>query len=72
MWIQVLPSKAKEENCTGGYSRGLRNQKGEHLFNPCESNILETQFIQLYDIELARTFESKHNIKIKITRQIRH
>ena len=32
-----------EENCTGRYSRGLRNKTGEHLVNVWESNILETQ-----------------------------
>ena len=32
-----------KENITGRYSRGLRNQNGEHLVNIYESNILETQ-----------------------------
>ena len=27
------------------YSRGLRNQNGEHHVNLCESNILETQVL---------------------------
>ena len=45
--MQVLPSKAKEEKkySTGSYSRGLRNQNGEHLVNLCKSNILEIQVI---------------------------
>ena len=29
--MQVLPAKRQEENCTGRYSKGLRNQTGEHL-----------------------------------------
>ena len=35
--MQVLPAKREEENCTGRYSKGLRNQNGEHV---CESNNL--------------------------------
>ena len=34
-----------EENCLGRYSRRLRNQNGEHLINPYESNMLESQVI---------------------------
>ena len=37
------PSKRREENYSGKYSRELSNQNGEHLLNLCESNILETQ-----------------------------
>ena len=35
-------SKRREENCTGRYLRGLRNQNGENFVNLCDSNILET------------------------------
>ena len=35
--------KRREENCTGRYSRGLRDLNEKHLVNLCESNILETQ-----------------------------
>ena len=40
-----MPAKAKDrkKNSTSRYSRGLRNQNGEHLVNLCESNILKTQ-----------------------------
>ena len=34
-------SKRREGNCAGRYSRGLRNQNGEHLV--CELNILKKQ-----------------------------
>ena len=34
-------TRTGEENCFGRYSRGLRNENGEHLTNPCESSILE-------------------------------
>ena len=54
--------KRLQENCTRRYSRGLRNQNGEHLVNLCESNIFETQ--------VTRTLfpgESTNDIKIKIT-----
>ena len=44
-WMQVLPAKRREENCTERYLRGLRNQRGEHLLTLCKSNILETQVI---------------------------
>ena len=40
------PKQRLEENCTGRYSRGLRNKTGEHLVNVWESNILETQVNQ--------------------------
>ena len=35
-------SKGKKRNCTGRYSRGLRNQNEEHPANVWESNILKT------------------------------
>ena len=38
-------SQRREENCTGRYSSGLRNQNREHLINLCESNILKAQVI---------------------------
>ena len=41
--VGVLPAKRREENCTGRYSRGLRNQNGEYFINLRESKILETQ-----------------------------
>ena len=41
----VSQTKRREENCTGSYSSGLKNQHEEHLANLCESNILETQVI---------------------------
>ena len=52
------------------YSRRLRNQNGEHLINPYESNILETSHIpyMITDSELATTSESKNHIKIKTNR----
>ena len=34
-------SKCDKKSCTGRYSRGLRNQNGEHAANLWESNILE-------------------------------
>ena len=34
-------SKCEKKSCTGSYSRGLRNQDGEHAENLWESNILE-------------------------------
>ena len=40
-------SKRREENRTGRYSRGLKNQNEERLVNLCESNILETQIVFL-------------------------
>ena len=33
--MQVLPTKSQEQNCTGMYSKGLRNQNLENL---CKSN----------------------------------
>ena len=61
------------KNWAGRYSKGLRNQNGEHLVNLCESSNFETQVLVLYIYsELARTlfpFKSKNNIKIKITCQ---
>ena len=52
MKIQINPiptsqSKRREENCTGRYSKGLRDQNEEQLVNICESNILETLVNQL-------------------------
>ena len=35
-------SKGEKRNCTGRYSRALRNQNEEHPANVWESNILET------------------------------
>ena len=32
--MQMLPAKRQEENCTRKYSKGLKNQHGEHI---CES-----------------------------------
>ena len=45
--MQVLPAKVKDKkkNCTGRYSRGLRNQNGEHVVSVFESNVLEIQVI---------------------------
>ena len=51
--MQVLTVKRQEENCTGRYSNGLRNQNGEHLY---ESNNFETQSLVFTAYsELART-----------------
>ena len=45
--MQVLPAKRQEENCTGRYSKGLRNQNREHL---CKSkNPDETSLVSSYD-----------------------
>ena len=30
--MQVLSDKIQEENCTGMYSKGLRDQNGEHRY----------------------------------------
>ena len=38
-------SKRQEENCTGKYLKGLRNQNRKHPENLRELNILETQVI---------------------------
>ena len=38
-------SKRRGENCTGKYSRGLRNQNGQHLVNLRKLNIFEKQVI---------------------------
>ena len=35
----------RQENWTGMYSKGLKNQIGQHLVNLCESNKLETQVV---------------------------
>ena len=40
----MLLSK-RQENCTGMYSKGLKNLNREHLENRCESNKLETQVV---------------------------
>ena len=70
--MQVLSAKKQEENCTGRYSKGLRNQNENDLVNLCESNNFETQVIGTpslnnYNGELARTLipaESTNNRKI--------
>ena len=36
--MQVLPAKRQEENYTGSYSKGLKNQNGNDLVNLYESN----------------------------------
>ena len=41
--LKANQTKRREENCTERYSRGLKDQNGEHLVSICESNILETQ-----------------------------
>ena len=51
--MEVLQAKRQDENCTGSYSEGVRDQNVEHLVNLCESNNLETQVIFSYS-ELAR------------------
>ena len=33
------------QNCSGKYSKGLKNEDGEHPVNLCEPNNLEMQFI---------------------------
>ena len=59
----------RKENSTGRYSRGLMNQKGEHIMNLCELNILEINtksysLCVLHTIVKARTFEStNHKVK---------
>ena len=58
----VGQNKRLDKNCTGKYSRWLRDQNGEHIINIWESNISETQ--------VTRTLfpgESTNDIKIKIT-----
>lgn len=58
--MQVLPAKRREENCTGKYSRGSRNQNREHLVNIRETNILE---IPYREVERTwRPIESTNNI----------
>ena len=37
----MLPAERKEESCRKEYSKGLRNQNGEHLVNLHELNNLE-------------------------------
>ena len=52
--MQVLTAKRQEENCTGRYSNGLRNQNGKHLY---ESNNFETlTLISTPYSELARLY----------------
>ena len=46
-------TRTGEENCLWRYSRGLRNQNGEHLINPCESSILETQVPELLKLKIT-------------------
>ena len=68
--MRVLQAKSQEKNCTGRYSKGLKNQNGKYLVNLCESINLETQLIFPMVRELARTlvpFDSTKNIKIKVT-----
>ena len=72
--MQALPTKMPERNCTGGYSKGLNNQREEHLVNPSESNNFKTHFLSLipvrkYNSELTGTLFSvggTSNIEIKI------
>ena len=51
--MQVLLAKRKEENCTGRYSKGLRNQNKEHL---CKSNNLMKQ---VWSLVMAMTIPSE-------------
>ena len=53
--MKTLPTKRQEENYTGSYSKGLKNQNGEYLVNTYESNKLDTQVISFYS-ELAKFF----------------
>ena len=58
--MQVLPAKRREENCTGQYSRGSRNQNREHLVNIRETNILEIPYREVE--RTLRPIESTNNI----------
>ena len=61
--MQVLPAKRQNGNCTERYSKGLRNQHGEHLVNLCESNNpWNTGHVP--NSELARTLLPVENTKI--------
>ena len=63
MNARVLPAKRQDGNCKRRYSKGLRNQKEEHL---CKSNNLDE--IQVYSLIYSISFvESINNIKIKMT-----
>ena len=57
-WLVLV---SQEENCTGRYSKGLKNQNGEYLVNLCASNILEIQVIFLLRLVLQKFISSlKH------------
>ena len=65
---QVLPAKRWEENCTGRYSRGLRNQIENILWICMNQTSLRYKSYSLS--ELARTLfpdENTINIQSKIT-----
>ena len=69
--MQILLAKRQEENCTGSYSKAVKNQNGNYLVDLYESNNLEIQVIFLIGSELFRTlypFESSNNIKIELNR----
>ena len=62
MNARVLPAKRQDGNCTRRYSKGLRNQKEEHLCK--SSNLMKYKSSLLYSISFV---ESINNIKIKMT-----
>ena len=66
--MKTLPTKRQEENYTGSYSKGLKNQNGEYLVNTYESNKLDTQVISFYS-ELAKFFFlwKYNNLKVNVS-----
>ena len=55
-WMQVLPAKRQEGNCTKRYLRGSRNQNGEHIANLVnQTSSRNTSHIPYSYNKLART-----------------
>ena len=56
--MQMLAAKSNYKIWTGKYSKGLRNQNGEHLVNLYESDNLEKQVV--FPSKLTRTLFPKN------------
>ena len=68
--MQVFPDKRQEENCSGRYLKGLRNQKEQHLVNLLESKELETQIIFLFNAFKKRSVWAYNFMANKISRRL--
>ena len=62
--MQVFPAKAKDKNCTGRCSIGLRNQNGKNLVNQTffETQVIQPELYLLLKVQIAKIKITHHKV----------